>query len=476
MKNNQKGEAAVIAIIIIIILIIAACAGLGYIILNKNNKKTNVEVPTNKIAEEVSALNVELDTISLSKFGDISKDNIKAISKNVIQIKDGNGNLAIYNAKLTPILEGFEAEYGNENLVVVSKDKTYGMINIEGNEILKPMYYGIKVYSNNVIAVQLVTNSQVLFGLVNGEGKEILPCEYASFKYYSDDLILVGNSEGYLVVDSKGTTKLKISDADYFNIDIVNDTTLIAMDNTKWKYGLMDLEENALVEYKYDRIEALNSKYVKAEENGLWGVIDLEGNIIVPFNYKWAMDISIYGDLFKIEEDSKLIYYNKKGKAIYETEDTEIQIVTEGKYLVTEKETVKSENNESTETNTESEVTNKYHLIDNDGGYLDDISGADEVYSNGKDLVIYKASNKFGLIDSSLNVITANIYKELVVNDFCCTASNKDGTKYGIISKKGETLLSQDYSYAEYLGDRENYEMILFQKENTWQLVIAQKV
>lgn len=476
MKNNQKGEAAVIAIIIIIILIIAACAGLGYIILNKNNKKTNVEVPTNKIAEEVSALNVELDTIDLSKFGDISKDNIKAISKNVIQIKDGNGNLGIYNAELTPILEGFEAQYGNENLVVVSKDKTYGMINTDGNEILKPMYYGIKVYSDNVIAVQLVTNSQVLFGFVNGEGKEILPCEYASFKYYSDDLILVGNTEGYLVVDSKGTTKLKISDADYFNIDIVNDTTLIAMDNTKWKYGLMDLEEKALVEFKYDRIEALNSKYVKAEENGLWGVIDLEGNIIVPFDYKWAMDISTYGDLFKIEEDSKFIYYNKKGKAIYETEDTEIQIVTEGKYLVTEKETVNSENTESTETNTESEVKNKYHLIDNDGGYLDDISGADEVYSNGKDLVIYEASNRFGLIDSSLNVITANIYKELEVNDFCCTASNKDGTKYGIISKKGETLLSQDYSNLEYAGNRENYEMILFQKENTWQLVIVQKV
>lgn len=476
MNKNQKGQASIIAIIIIIILVIAACAGLGYIIINKNNKKTNVEVPTNKIAEEVDALKINLDTIDLSKFGELSEDKIKVVSSNIIQITNNQGNTSIYNKNLDTLLDGYEAEYGTEKLVVISKGKTYGVITKEGKEILKPTYHGINVYSDNVIAVQVILNSQVLYGIFDGAGKQILPCEYASLKYYSDDLILVGNSDGYLVVDSKGKTKTKIADSDYFNVDIVNNETLVAMDNQKFKYGLMDLEQNKIVEFKYDRIEALSSKYVKAEQNGVWGVMDLEGNVVIPFKYKWAMDISIYGNLFKIEEDSKFTYFNKKGNVVYETQDAELQVITDGKYLVTEKEKANLADNQTQDANVEEQVVNKYHVIDNDGGFIDDISGADEVYANGKDLVVYKANNKFGLIDSSLNVITSNSYKDLIVNEYCCIVENKAGTSYGLISKKGEELVPEEYSDSEYVGNKANYEMILFQKNGTWKLVVVEKM
>lgn len=474
MKNNQKGQASVILVIIIIILLIGACAGLGYILINKNNKKTNVEIPTNKIAEEVSELKVNANIIDLSKFGQINKDNIKVISKNIYQVKDQTGNYKIYNKNLDVLLDGFQAEYGTENLVAVNKDNSYGVISVEGKEILKPTFYGIKIYSDNVISAQVVKNSQVLYGIYNGEGKEVLPCEYSNLKYYSDNLILVGNSEGYIVVDSTGKTILKIADSDYFNVDIVNDKTLIGMDNQKWKYGLMDLQEKAVIEFKYDRIEALNSKFVKAELNGLWGIIDLEGNIIVPFKYKWSMDISQYGDLFLADTDSKSTYYNKKGTVVYETSDVKLQAVSPGKYLVTEK--AKTSEDENQTANQVAETVYQFRLIDKDGAQIDNIAGAETVQANGEDLIVYKANDKFGLIDSSLNVVTGNIYKNLVVNKYSCIASDKTGLKYGIVSKKGEELVKFDYSEADYVEKRDNYEMILLQKDGIWKLAIIDKV
>ncbi|MNT36019.1 hypothetical protein D3C72_1720760 [compost metagenome] len=179
------------------------------------------------------------------------------------------------------------------------------------------------------------------------------------------------------------------------------------------------------------------------------------------------MDISQYGDLFVSEEDSKTTYYNKKGTKIYETDDLKLQAVSPGKYIVTEKIT----ENE----NQEVEPDYQFKLIDKDGIQIDNITGAETVQANGEDLIIYKANNKFGLIDSSLNVVTKNIYKDLNVNKFSCIASDKSGTNYGIITKNGEELVSMEYLEANYVAKRDNYEMILLKKDGTWKLAIIEK-
>jgi hypothetical protein len=56
------------------------------------------------------------------------------------------------------------------------------------------------------------------------------------------------------------------------------------------KYGLVDLEGNEVVPPTYDAIYNFSEGRVTVELNGKCGAIDLDGNVVVPLRYDWVYD------------------------------------------------------------------------------------------------------------------------------------------------------------------------------------------
>ena len=50
-------------------------------------------------------------------------------------------------------------------------------------------------------------------------------------------------------------------------------------------YGIIDMDGNEIVAPKYDEIQAFKEQRAKVSLNNLWGIIDWDGKEIVPVKY-----------------------------------------------------------------------------------------------------------------------------------------------------------------------------------------------
>ena len=75
----------------------------------------------------------------------------------------------------------------------------------------------------------------------------------------------------------------------YYNLNIVEETNINALKtNTLFlskngdKYGYVNKDGELIVDYKYDDAREQNSYgYCAVKQNGLWGVLDSSGNVIL---------------------------------------------------------------------------------------------------------------------------------------------------------------------------------------------------
>lgn len=89
------------------------------------------------------------------------------------------------------------------------------------------------------------------------------------------------------LIDSTGQILLPI---DFDNITIINDS--IAKLNNENKYWLYNLRQKKSISKKYESINYFqNEKIAFATLNGMYGVINLNGKEITPFEYSWFLPI-----------------------------------------------------------------------------------------------------------------------------------------------------------------------------------------
>ena len=149
-----------------------------------------------------------------------------------------------------------------------------------------------------------------LSGIVDAAGKEILPCEYTTLDSRSaegDDYVPAQKGEGdpfgfISIKDGKVLIEPKFMSAGSFN---GTDLAPVQFDNELW--GYIDRKGNTVIEPKFDEAfefgettEAGDEKggevaRVKmagkdGDRRGKEGIIDTEGNFVIPCKYDWIMD------------------------------------------------------------------------------------------------------------------------------------------------------------------------------------------
>ena len=348
----------------------------------------------------------------------------------------------------------------NSNVLRIKKENKYGLINMQGNEILSCEYE--EITSIQGLENELITKKEGKYGVVNEEGKEILPNIYSEIqnlgKVASEGFIIKNEDNKYGIVDITNKEVLKpeyeaiekIHVGNYYvvtkqgkqivinkeGIEVLNgnydkiinilrnpeDGVIYQKNN---KYGVMNLSGESIIEAKYEEIKEGKTGKIIAEENGKYGIIDLTGKTELEFKYNG-------------------INYNEKAD-LYVAED-------------------ENYNNEILDSNYNVKLSGILIDLDDEKGYIEIRKDDEYKYYNLKieekneadiftsnTLFISKKNGKYGFVDKDNKVIVDYIYDDATKqNQYGFAGVKKDG-KWGVINKEGKLIQEPIYSLEDNL-------------------------
>lgn len=232
------------------------------------------------------------------------------------------------------------------------KDKKYGLIDKSGREVLKTAYDRIIEIEKKQVVVEINNIGKYYFGL---DGKSciidnqviIIPDWCLGVQYLNgDSFSALSDEKKWGLINANGETLCepifdKIADV---NDDIIvgesyskefNERSFFYYDVTK--YRLYNQVSGVSIPAIYDAIPEIEDNYYKIKKNGLYGIIDLNGNeIINPEYIEITYDKRGYYIVSKRIDDEaiKQGLINKHGETVFEPQFDIITIINKELFRV----------------------------------------------------------------------------------------------------------------------------------------------
>lgn len=291
-----------------------------------------------------------------------------------------NGQFGVTKNNETIIKNDYQSiRYDSTNKVfVVEKSKKYGIVDINGKEIVPVQYdqiditgvylyaqdeQGTTVYNSNGTQANIDSNVAILntsnekykirinsqngtkYGVINKEGKQLIDEKYNYITYLYDNYFIVSNEQSKLgVVDDKENVKIEIK---YDSLQKIQGTdllqTTISADKTTQIFSkemkMICEMKNAVIDIQDDYIKIYNGeeeKYVSKDgkelkntevysanklfaqkQNDKWGFVDKNGNVVVNYKYDKVTEFNGYG-FASVKKDGKWGAINEQGQEVVE--------------------------------------------------------------------------------------------------------------------------------------------------------------
>lgn len=338
---------------------------------------------------------------------------------NVLRIqKDGKYGLIDLNGK-----ELLPTEYdeiiglnGIENSILIKKDDKYGLVNDTGSVIIEPNYKEIKNLGETYREGYITIDENDKYGVIGATKMKLLDNKYDNIEqvYLSDYYLVTENGERK-VINSSGET---ILNSGFDQISSKTEDGFIYV--SQGLYGEINTTGEVQIEPTYQDLKQVKKGVYIAKNNDRYGLIDNEGNTMIPFDYT-------------------LITYNK---------DAKLFIADDANYNTT----IINENYESKITGILSEInTTKSYIrmrVDDEYKYYDlscqEKTNIEVLEDN--TLFLSKKDGKYGFVDKKGNVVVDYIYDDATEqNEYGFVAVKKDG-KWGAIDKDGKVVVEPIYN------------------------------
>ena len=338
------------------------------------------------------------------------------------------GKYGLINMDGTEILpceyEEIKALQGVENAILLQKEGKYGIVNNEGKTLIEPNYVEIQGLGKEASQGFIVKNQEEKYGIIDISNKQVLETKYdAISKIHEGDYYVVTENGKQKVVKKDGT---EILNGEYDEIVAIlknPENGIIYKDNEK--YGLMNLEGTKIIAENYDDLKEAKTGIFIVKQKDNYGIIDQEGKTLVEVKYKG-------------------INYNEKAD-IYITED-------------------ENYNNEILNGNYEIKLTGMVTNIDDERGYIEIKQEEGYKYYNFKfeeqkeadifktnTLFVSKKDGKYGFLDKDGNVVVDYIYDDATMqNTYGYAGIKKDG-KWGVVDRNGKVIQEPTYKLDDYL-------------------------
>ena len=345
-----------------------------------------------------------------------------------------------------------------QNALKVQKDGKYGIIDINGNELLPCEYddlYSLKNTDNSIII-----EKDEKKGLVDSTGKKVIDTIYKDILPLGDDYklgyIVVDENNNYGVVDCNNQ---EVLEPQYEDIkSMTDDGKYIVKENENWELVNKDGTVNEITALENaDDVAGIKLGNIIIENNNKFGVINQDGDEIVSTDYD---DIKFaFTDTFIIEEDGKYGLANSENKIVIDPIYETMNYIDSADLIEASEDGITSNLIDSSlETKLSgivSEInTNKSYIkirVDDEDKYynyrFEEQSEKDINTSN--TLFLTKQNNKYGFVDKDGNEVVECTYDDArTQNAYGYAAVQKDG-KWGAIEQTGKVVVETTYDLSD---------------------------
>lgn len=378
-------------------------------VLNSNNK----EIFTNY--EQVEALQNSDSTNSLW------------YENNVLRVKN-NGKYGLINLDGKEILgtnyDEIVAINGVENSLKTKKDGKYGIVNTEGKVIIENNYADVTNLGEDDKAGFIVKSEDGKYGVVNYLGSQVLDTKYDGIEsIYGNDMYVIKEADKQKVID-KDENAVLAEGFDKISAILKNKDNGVIFEKDS-KFGVMKLDGQITINPEYEVLKEAKDGTFIAKKDGKYGVVDLSNAVKVEFKYMFAT-------------------YKEKAD-MYIAEDAEA-------------------NSNLINSNFEVKLTGILNELNEDKGYLrlrvendykyynfkfEEKQAKDVLVSN--TLFLSKKDGKYGYVDKDGNVVVEYIYDDAKEQNSCGFAAVKKDGKWGAIDSKGKVAVDTKYNLDNYL-------------------------
>lgn len=388
--------------------------------------------------------------------------------------------------KANKFSEGLAFVQKNEKVFAINKKNTKQFdINAQFLSGDKNYFFGglgIVRVGNNVKTGRK-TRTQYKSMLIDNKGKVIITKS-------NDRVLKFSNVKGILIGEEKDGTDyllnnkgLKISSG-YSLIKEFSEGLAIVFDNSKYKYGYVDVNGNEVIPLKYKNaqpfknglavvdgavLKPLFKKYNRenayseglavVKQAGKYGFADEDNSVKIALNYQDAW--SFKNNIALVKKENKYGVINKEGAIVIDIKYDSIfdfnqygiaKIILNKKYGLISNEGVEVQKpiNEAIfdlQTNGALKfVQNKKYGLFNQEGEVIIKPKYDKLYNFEKvGLAGFELNNKEGLIDKNGKEVVTNKYDKIYTFQEIGLAKFSIGNKYGIINSIGEEIVTAKY-------------------------------
>ena len=364
----------------------------------------------------------------------------------------------VYNEKKEVLLSNYKnvqaiSIYTNVNstpyeksVLTYKENGKYGLINLEGKQITKPVYDEIS--SINYKEGTFLVKQNELEGIINMKGKVIIKCEYESVtsdNYYSEN----GNKkQAGFIVSKKTEDGYRYGYANYRGTIILNPiytqlerVTEIANEKgvyfIAFKNGQAGLLKNnkEILNYEYEDIQynVLGSIFV-TKRNGKYGAVNQEGTTILYPEYDNVYTGGMYLNALK---DKDIFIFDLNGNKIETDEVSKTKTENANYYITIDK-------------------NNKYKVVDSKDNIIIDKDYTYIEYLPG-DYFIVERDSKSGIIDSNGKSVIELKYDSISrINetDVLQMETDKNIALYNLNMKE---IVSMDNAIVKEVKDEKSY-------------------
>ena len=353
------------------------------------------------------------------------EDNVLRVSK--------NGKYGIINFEGKEILpceyDEITALKGVKSNFIVKKDGNVGLINEVGQTIVKTEYKDVIALKDEYKNEYIIINADNKYGLISTSGTVLIETKYDEVKYIGSlHLFAVKESDTWKLFDTE--TKNIVIDSGYKDIVEAKSENIVVI-NKDGKYGVLNKDYTVKIEPQYEDLKYAFSIYYIAKKDGKYGIINSENETVIDFEYQRMAYIENGGFVEADKTDTEtIIFDNNLGQKI-------VGIVSD---INTEKGYIKVYTNNEY----------KYYNFK-----LEEKKSSDLLTAN--TLFLSKKDGKYGFVDKSGNVVVDYIYEDgTEQNKQGYAAVKKDGVwgsinKAGVISKEPSVNLDSSI-YIDFIG------------------------
>ena len=344
--------------------------------------------------------------------------------ENVLKVRNNNkyGLIDLNGREILPCeYEDITVLKGIANSFIIKRNNKLGLTNENGSIIIEPSYNEIKNLGETYKEGYITINEEGKYGVVSSTKKQILENKYDEImQVYLSDSYLVKESDKTKLINSSGEAVLESG------FDEIKSKTrngfIIVKDNL---YGEIDIKGQETIKTQYQDLKEAKSGIYIAKLNDKYGLIDKDGETKLLFDYEGI----IYN-----EEAKVFIAEDKEYNTSIIDSDYNVKLLGILSEINTQEEYIKMR------------VQDEYKYYN----FKFEEKSNTEILKDNK-IFLIKEDNKYGFVNKKGKKIVDCIYDDATEqNEYGFAAVKKNGL-WGVVNAEGKEVVAPKYDLSNNL-------------------------